>query len=646
MRTNLARAIFGTSVQIVCLFALLLSGNVVAQIASGQDGKTQLVRTDSGLPIKLVIIKNDAVYKDKDGKDNPIAAFNFYWLLEPKEGKDGSYRFGTNDGLEIGWIKKEYVTQWKTAFCFDPDIPKLAGSDRYFAVVNGETKAEEARFISSAAGHKALALITDSIDGKPVSDPDMEFVKVVVFLGELLSDQPQSQDIKKLGLEIVYVIDTTGSMMPLINVVKDVVREAAKALAAHTDIKDRIRFGLVEFRDDGIDDGFPNGKSTRVACKLTSDFTVFQNALNGLKAERGGDIPEEVFVGLRTAIEDAGWQEDNNSTKHIFLFGDAPAKGKGEILSGRPIEGVSGLSRKDVIALAHPQRTGSDDVIAKNAKHIHCILAWGGLNEGGATSGLAIETRLAREQFQELARNGGKATHNQGQGFYVELDTTNNASKANATAKLNNFSQDFAFLKNPDAKTAKPEDSVIIASIYEILNSSVSLEYLKITPGYEGVAKGRDKNNHKVANAKVMILRSQSRVVSGNLGIVYSILKGKIQQRDRQDAGTLLEELNRALALANTGTKVDAHTNLADVFMKDFPLKFELANRFSVAQIAVLDERNFNALLERLENTIKYLDDLEKKEETWQRLEMPGGFRRPDGTGEFFQFVPWHATTQ
>jgi Mg-chelatase subunit ChlD len=55
---------------------------------------------------------------------------------------------------------------------------------------------------------------------------------------------------------------------------------------------------------------------------LTTDVTRLEEFLRGTEAFGGGDIPEAVYEGLQTAINEEHWSQ--GTVKVIIVFGDAP----------------------------------------------------------------------------------------------------------------------------------------------------------------------------------------------------------------------------------------------------------------------------------------------------------------------------------
>ncbi|MDR3109038.1 MAG: hypothetical protein LBU65_05035 [Planctomycetaceae bacterium] len=194
----------------VCVTALtIIAVSAFNSIVSAQDVKEQeivkeqrgkqklldsgLITTENGLPVKLVVTKNTAVYRPKleEKVEKPIEPFNFYWKLKIVEPKDFEGKkwlcFGTPDGKEIGWIKEDDCKEWKTLFCFDPVTPT---EKVHFSVYEpNDTKCERepiAEFATpDAENQQRLALMMDSIDGKPVMITKSDPVYVAAMLGNV-----------------------------------------------------------------------------------------------------------------------------------------------------------------------------------------------------------------------------------------------------------------------------------------------------------------------------------------------------------------------------------------------------------------------------------------------------------------------------
>lgn len=117
-------------------------------------------------------------------------------------------------------------------------------------------------------------------------------------------------------IDALFVLDTTGSMGGLIQTAKEKIWSIASTLASGQPAPE-IRMGLVAYRDRGDD------YVTRVV-DLSTDLDSIHTALAGLRAQGGGDGPEDVNQALHDAVHRVSWSQDQAAYKVIFLVGDAP----------------------------------------------------------------------------------------------------------------------------------------------------------------------------------------------------------------------------------------------------------------------------------------------------------------------------------
>lgn len=147
-------------------------------------------------------------------------------------------------------------------------------------------------------------------------------------------------DVMDTYADIVYCIDLTSSMQPIINRVKEMAR------TLHTELQDamlegyqryvkRMRVKVIGFRDLYCDaeasfevSGFFN---------LPQESDAFYAFLNKLQAAGGGDVPENSLEALALAIKGEWCQtmDVNIRKRHIIvLFTDAPAHRLEKALDG------------------------------------------------------------------------------------------------------------------------------------------------------------------------------------------------------------------------------------------------------------------------------------------------------------------------
>jgi uncharacterized protein YegL len=117
-------------------------------------------------------------------------------------------------------------------------------------------------------------------------------------------------------VEVVFVLDTTGSMGGLIHAAKEKIWSIASTLAQAQQAPE-ISMGLVAYRDRG------DAYVTRVV-DLDRDLDSMYAQLLGLAADGGGDGPEAVNEALDAAINRISWSQDEGTYRVVFLVGDAP----------------------------------------------------------------------------------------------------------------------------------------------------------------------------------------------------------------------------------------------------------------------------------------------------------------------------------
>ena len=117
-------------------------------------------------------------------------------------------------------------------------------------------------------------------------------------------------------VEVVFVLDTTGSMGGLIQAAKEKIWSIASTLAQAQQVPE-ISIGLVAYRDRG------DAYVTRVV-DLNRDLDSMYAKLMDFAADGGGDGPEAVNEALDAAIQRMSWSQDQGTYKVVFLVGDAP----------------------------------------------------------------------------------------------------------------------------------------------------------------------------------------------------------------------------------------------------------------------------------------------------------------------------------
>lgn len=201
-------------------------------------------------------------------------------------------------------------------------------------VKNGENVATNAKVVfNDNSGNKLYTAKTDAngvayifgnTDGGSVTARTANFENTVSVDSETEEIQINLDGNIEKGktIEIMFVVDVTGSMSDELNYLKSELKDVVNRIA--TSFSDaKINLALLFYRDDGDSEKFSYSDFLDVTDKKNLD--IQQKAINVQTANGGGDYPEAVDEALQLA---ASKQWSDNSTKIIFHVLDAPAHDK------------------------------------------------------------------------------------------------------------------------------------------------------------------------------------------------------------------------------------------------------------------------------------------------------------------------------
>ncbi len=146
---------------------------------------------------------------------------------------------------------------------------------------------------------------------------------IAIFSINCFAQFGQTQEKPKTGkvrplVEVVFCLDTTGSMGGLIATAKEKIWAISNQIAGGKPTP-QLKVGLVAYRDRGDD------YRTRLF-PLTEDLDAIHAHLNKFQAKGGGDFPESVNQALHEAVTKMNWSKNKTALRIIFLVGDAPPK--------------------------------------------------------------------------------------------------------------------------------------------------------------------------------------------------------------------------------------------------------------------------------------------------------------------------------
>ena len=119
------------------------------------------------------------------------------------------------------------------------------------------------------------------------------------------------------GLDLCFIVDTTGSMGDDIENAKENMASILEHLAAKTE---NYRVALIDYRDYPERSNESEDYPYKIQLYFTSNNESITDAINGLDLGNGGDSEETVYSALMSAVK-LDWRSD--AKKVIIILGDA-----------------------------------------------------------------------------------------------------------------------------------------------------------------------------------------------------------------------------------------------------------------------------------------------------------------------------------
>ena len=271
--------------------------------------------------------------------------------------------------------------------------------ERDTAAASAPDRAVDAGPAPVSSGLAAEGQPAASTDNDPVVVPGQE----IPAAAPAPPSAPPGQPARGLtyAVDLVFCIDVTGSMTPILDAVK------ANALRFYDDVQrnltdkgkhiDELRVRIIAFRDFNAD---PESAVTESSFfQLPEEQSFFGSFVDGLVAEGGGDAPESGLEAVARAINSPWTSRGDRRRQVIVVWTDQPAHplGFAVLPSGlsssvprdfsaltdlwEDPQGPVGASSKRLILFA-PDGSGWSDISAswENVVH-HPSAAGGGLSE-------------------------------------------------------------------------------------------------------------------------------------------------------------------------------------------------------------------------------------------------------------------------
>ncbi len=373
------------------LFFMTAQTFLIPNTIQAAERKPVSIEEGSPLSLRVLARPQAKLYKEASENtvvDGQLPVFKPYFVYtrpggESRETGTGWYEVGSDEkGTIAGWMKASDVFEWKQTMCLAFSHPQgrkpilMFEEEESLDALLKETpdkRSEDVSKLYTSIDNAATAPLPEdfpiiSVEPKLAIDitkqfyllPILEHKKIqmesyegrklllAAVSGKEDAKRDKPADIRKntealkaatategdvaakkkdLNFDIVWVMDTTRSMQPYIEEVRNTLEAMSKTMSEKKEIANRIRFGLVAYRDSEeiADIGY-----------LTKNFTpelqpldTFVTTLKDVKETTTDsvDVHEDMFAGVKTAIENSAWRD--GTMRIIVLVGDAPSHESG-----------------------------------------------------------------------------------------------------------------------------------------------------------------------------------------------------------------------------------------------------------------------------------------------------------------------------
>lgn len=350
------------------------------------DGNRPCIERATGLPLQLLPRPFANLYADREASPDRLVqanlpAFRPLYVFA-REGIDhsdpaapaGWYQVGFNQQQPNGWVAARDALEWRQALVVAYTHPGSGDTGRppvlMFRDVSALRTIIDADDLATAADRVYAALDAGappeslvSMEPKRYIDinrqfyilPILDWERVELYGDEIrllqiaaavpgqrgadtLQDSDYSRQattertvdqgagLEDLAIDVVFVMDTTRSMQPYIDMTRDAVRRIVQTAGER--LQQRVRFGLIGYRDSTQAAPAVQYTVRNFTPELVDAGALTEILAGEARATPAGslDYAEEVFAGVDAALR-ANWKPD--ALRFVVLIGDASSHPRG-----------------------------------------------------------------------------------------------------------------------------------------------------------------------------------------------------------------------------------------------------------------------------------------------------------------------------
>lgn len=338
-------------------------------VAASEDGRPLLMPGKKTL-FQRVLSKPEAqlVAQPSDASGEPLPAFSVLYVYQRKDvdGQAWVQVGAASDGQRDGWLKAGQTSDWKQSLVLKftersgrspvmflrqaDDVQRLLDNvsdarDSLLKAQNNPDQVPQVMALEPAASAvpQNQFYLMPIFDYRESFDADGQPVQLLNIASIDPGSSARDSAPKAAGVVaasdnsfrtgIVLVVDTSVSMQPYIDRVRDVVSELQQQLAARGELGS-VSFGLVGFRNNvKRTPGLEYLSKTLVSLEQGSDPARFLKAASQVKATTvsSHSFNEDAFAGVMQAVEGMDWS--GYGGRIILLVSDAGALRKNDPFS-------------------------------------------------------------------------------------------------------------------------------------------------------------------------------------------------------------------------------------------------------------------------------------------------------------------------
>ena len=644
-----------------------------ANTISCQTGKV-CIETSTQLPMRVLPRPFSHLYKDPEYKKENIVksnmpAFHPLYMFAQKDinlsdpvKPEGWYQVGQNKTQPEGWMRAADVFEWRQALLLSYTHPGDAGEGRNPALMFSQLSDLKAVVESDDMSEEAAALYTELNQGNPaggvismepkrfvdinrsfyllpilqaekfdIDGDDARYLQLAAavpgargadtlsgdeYAAQALADPTAGAEslLKEIQVDVVFVIDTTRSMQPYIDMTRDAMVNMAKRISDN--LSERVRFGLVGYRDSI--DIVP--KLEYVSKNFTPEFVdavTLTQLLTDTKASIVGshDYKEEVFAGIESAIN-SPWRE--NSMRFIILLGDASSHPRGHV------QNTTGKGADDLLlkiedyhihlSALHLQDPRAAKDFSEAETQFRVLSEVRGSAGDSAYSAIDISDKQAFAAAVDMITNviSGQinGAMNSGNTDITKASADNNMLSADTTADIDTYSEDSA------------------GGAFNKAWKAAMIEYLGqgARPPKDITAWVIDRDlidpSLRTLDVRLLINRAQlSSLVQALDRVIQGLLTAEVTQQQFFDAlqGVAGQAMKRPEDLGQAQRMVD--TGLLPAFIASLPYTSDILN-LSEEQYASMSPEQRSELQWKLMSKLKQYRQINEEVNAWQKLNI------------------------